>query len=419
MLLVLDNAASSGQVAPLLPGDAECLVLVTSRRHLGDLPGAVTPVLLDVLTSAQAAQMFTRLAPRAAGSPGEVAEVVQLAGLLPLAISLLARLFARHQSWALADLAAETRASLLTLAAEHESIAAAFEMSYRHLDTARQQMFRLLGLHPGATIEAYAAAALAGASLNEAAGLLDSLHGEGLLTEVGHRRYGMHDLLRCYARDHATAAPADSSQRAVERLLDYYQHTAGAAEALLARQSRARPATTAAPAAVPRLPDRERALAWARAERGNLLACLDHATRAGQHARVVALTAALTAAVATLLRQDGPWADAITRHDTAVRAARQLGDQQGEAGAHSDLGTVRRLTADCRGAAAAAEAALAIYRDLNDRQGQSDVLSALGALWRMTGDYPGAAEAAEEKVWNSGRCLPFGQTARVSSRSVI
>ena len=280
MLLVLDNAASSGQVAPLLPGDAECLVLVTSRRHLGDLPGAVTPVLLDVLTAAQAAQMFTRLAPRAAGSPAEVAEVVQLAGFLPLAISLMARLFARHQSWALADLAAETRASLLTLAAEHESIAAAFEMSYRHLDTARQQMFCLLGLHPGATIEAYAAAALAGASLNEASGLLDSLHGEGLLTEVGHRRYGMHDLLRRYARDHAAAALADSSQRAVERLLDYYQHTAAAAEALLARQSRARPADPAAPAAVPRLPDRERALAWARAERGNLLACLDQATRA-------------------------------------------------------------------------------------------------------------------------------------------
>jgi hypothetical protein len=63
--------------------DGECLVLVTSRRDLGHLPGAVTPVLLDVLTPAQAAQMFTGLAPRAAGSPGEVAEVVRLAGFQP------------------------------------------------------------------------------------------------------------------------------------------------------------------------------------------------------------------------------------------------------------------------------------------------------------------------------------------------
>ena len=51
-VLVFDNAASSDQVGPLLPGAAGCLVLVTSRRHLGDLPGAVTPVPLDVLPPA-------------------------------------------------------------------------------------------------------------------------------------------------------------------------------------------------------------------------------------------------------------------------------------------------------------------------------------------------------------------------------
>jgi transcriptional regulator with XRE-family HTH domain len=283
MLLMLDNAASSGQVAPLLPGDGECLVLVTSRRHLGDLPGAVTPVLLDVLTPEQAADMFTRLAPRAAGSPGEVAEVAELAGFLPLAISLLARLFARHRSWTLADLAAETRARLLTLTAEHENIAAAFEMSYRHLDPARQRFFCLLGLHPGASFEPYAAAALAGTGLDEAAGLLDGLHGEGLLTETGHRRYGMHDLLRRYARDHAAVGLADSSQRAVERLMDYYQYTAARADALIALHTQPGPPPSA-PAgllAAPDLEDEDQALAWARAERASLLACLDHATHAG------------------------------------------------------------------------------------------------------------------------------------------
>jgi hypothetical protein len=244
-LLVLDNAASSSQVAPLLPGDGGCLVLVTSRRHLGDLPGAVTPVLLDVLPPSQAAEMFTRLAPRALGSPGEVAEVVELAGFLPLAISLLARLFTRHRSWTLADLAAETRESLLTLTAEHKSVAAAFEVSYRHLEPAQQQCFCLLGLHPGAITDAYAAAALAGTSLNLVGGLLDTLHGEGLLAEAGHRRYGMHDLLRRYARDHAAAVPAAISQQAVERLLDYYQLAAARADAVMARQPQPGPACAA------------------------------------------------------------------------------------------------------------------------------------------------------------------------------
>jgi hypothetical protein len=49
-LLVLDNAVSSRQVTPLLPGDGSCLVQVTSRRHLGDLQGAVQPLRLEILS---------------------------------------------------------------------------------------------------------------------------------------------------------------------------------------------------------------------------------------------------------------------------------------------------------------------------------------------------------------------------------
>ena len=393
-LLVLDNAASSGQVAPLLPGDGGCLVLVTSRRHLGDLPGAVAPVLLDVPTPAQAAEMFTRLAPRAAGSPGEVAEVVRLAGFLPLAISLLARLFARHQSWTLADLAAETRASLLTLTAEHESVAAAFEVSYRHLDPALQRMFCLLGLHPGAAIEAYAAAALAGTGPAGAAGLLDALHGEGLLTETGHRRYGLHDLLRRYARDHA--AGMSGSGQAVEWLLDYYQHTAARADALITvyTQPGPPPPLPAELLAAPDLQDANQALAWVRADRASLLACLDAAARAGQDARVIALTAG----IAGLLRLDGPFPNAVTRHTAAAQAASRLDDRLGQANALTDLGSVRWRMGDYPGAAQALEQALGIYRDIGNRLGQANALLNLGNTQQKTGDYPGAAQALEQAL---------------------
>ena len=93
-------------------------------------------------------------------------------------------------------------------------------------------------------------------------------------------------------------------------------------------------------------------LAWARAKRASLLACLDHATGTGQHARVIALTAG----VAGLLRRDGPWASAITRHTAAVHAARRLGDRLGQANALGELGVAQRMTGDYPATAPAAGA---------------------------------------------------------------
>ena len=393
-LLVLDNAASSEQVVPLLPGDGNCLVLVTSRRHLGDLPGAV-PVMLDALQPDEAAEMFRKLAPRASRDPAaEVVRLAELAGFLPLAISLLARVYLRHPSWAISDLARETEASLLTLTAEAGSIAAAFGVSYRSLTASQQEFFRVLGMHPGTTIDPYAAAALANIPVPEADRLLDALFGEGLLTEPGYRRYGMHDLIRAYSRHCITGDPIAGSAQMLARLLDYYQHTAARAEARLARQTRVQPGPAAgvtAPAAAPELADRMQALAWIRAERGNLLACLDHATHTSDYVRVVALTSAMAA----LLRQDGPWGSAITRHETAIITAQRLADRPGEASALIDLGTLLHLTGDVAGAVAALDQALGIFDTLGDRLGQANALTNLGELRRRIDDYPGATAALE------------------------
>jgi tetratricopeptide (TPR) repeat protein len=413
-LLVLDNAASSGQVAPLLPGDEGCLVLVTSRRHLGDLPGTVAPVLLDALSPPQAQLMFTRLAPRASASPADVAEAVRLAGFLPLAISLLARVFARHPAWTVADLAAETRDGLLTLTAEDDSVAAAFGVSYRYLEPPLRRLFRLLGLHPGTTTDAYAAAALAGTSLAEAAVMLDRLHGEGLLTETGHRRYGMHDLLRRYAREHA--ADVEESRHALERLLDYYQRAASLAEACLARQFRPGPLTAAESPAVPDVDSYERALAWARAERASLLACLDYAAGMGEHTRVVALTAAL----AGLLRHDGPWTEARTRHTAAIQAARHLGDQPGEANARYNLGVIDALTGQYGEAASSLARALELTQAVHDLPLQARVLSEIGRVQYMGSQY-GKAAASLASALDISRVLhdPLGEASALNELGVV
>jgi tetratricopeptide (TPR) repeat protein/transcriptional regulator with XRE-family HTH domain len=401
LLLVLDDAAGSEQVLPLLPGSGGSLVLVTSRRHLSALEDA-TAVSLDTLAAEEAAGLLVRLTGRAGLRPDDpaVSELTRLCGFLPLAIGMVARQLHHHPAWTAAGRAAELAAAvdrLELMATENLSVAAAFNLSYADLTGDQQRLFRRLGLHPGADIDAYAAAALDRTDLSAARRGLEALYDQYLLTEPAHGRYRLHDLIREHARALVGRVDPDRDRDdAIIRLLDYYQHAAARADALIARQGRPRPAPAdgAIPAAVPALTDQEQALAWARAERAGLLACLDHAAGTGQHARVTALTAAL----AGLLRHDGPWAEAITRHTAAVQAARQLGDRLGEANALSDLGVVQRLTGDYPAATQFLEQALGIYRDLSDRLGQANALRELGAVRWLTGDYPAAAQFLEQAL---------------------
>ncbi|WP_162907302.1 tetratricopeptide repeat protein [Allorhizocola rhizosphaerae] len=396
LLLVLDNAASSQQVAPLLPGSASSLVLVTSRRSLGDIPSAV-PLPLDILTPDEAITMFMRLAPHAATNRDAMAELVRACGYLPLAVSITASLFLRHRSWTLGDLLREVRGSggPLTFTAENRTVAAVFDLSYQNLHANRQRLFRLLGLHPGIDIDPYAAAALAGIPLEEAQQHLDGLYADHLLDEPVYRRYRMHDLIRAHANTLTiTVDPANVRQEAIGRLLGFYQHTAICADTHLARYPRTASAVAAAPLAAPEFTTWEQAEAWLRAEQANLLACIHHTTTTGQHAHTVALTAG----IAGLLRADGPWTQAIQLHDAAAAAARQLGDQHAEADALHDLGAARRLTGDYPAAAELCQKALDLYRALGDRLGQAHALNELGIVRRLTGDYPAAAELCQRAL---------------------
>ena len=399
LLLVLDDAASSEQVRPLLPGAGGSLVLVTSRRHLSALEDA-TAVSLDTLPPGQAATLLVRLAGRAGLSPAApaVAEITRLCGYLPLAIGMVARQLHHHPAWSVTGRAAELAAArdrLELMATENLSVAAAFDLSYADLTGDQQRLFRRLGLHPGAEVDGYTAAALDGTGLAAARRGLEGLYDQYLLSEPAAGRYRMHDLIREHARALAGRADADRDQ-ATERLLEYYQYTAARADALITRQARPAPAAAegSVPAAVPTLANRVQALAWARAERPSLIATLDYATATGQHARVIGLTAGLAA----LLQSDGPWAEAITRHQAAIQAARHLGDWLGQANALHDLGDVRRLTDDYPAAAQAQEQALGLYRDLGDRLGQANALHDLGVVQSITGDYPAAAQAQEQAL---------------------
>ena len=398
LLLVLDDALSSEQVLPLLPGAGGSLILVTSRRHLTALEDA-TAISLDTLASGEAAALFVRLAARPGLSADDTAvgEIVGLCGYLPLAIGMLARQLHHHPAWSLAGRAAELAAErdrLEPMATENASVAAAFDLSYQDLAPAQQLLFRQLALHPGTEFDGYAAAALAGTDLAVARRSLGILYDQYLLSEVALGRYRMHDLIRQHARTLADRIDADHDhERAISRMLDYYQHTAALAESLIARRTVPAFAGTTSTSA-PALDGREQALAWARAERATLLACLDYAATTDQHARVIALTTGL----AGLLRHDGPWTEALTRHSAALRAAQYLGDRLGQANVLTDLGRFRVLTDDFAGAARDLIEALDIYQDVGNQLGQANALNNLGDMRRLIGEYPAAARDLEEAL---------------------
>ena len=332
VLLVLDDAAGSDQVRPLMPGVAGCLVLVTSRRRLTALEEA-TAISLGTLAPGEAADLFVRLAHRPGLKPADaaVAEVTALCGYLPLAIRLVAAGLRHHLAWTVTELAAElatVRNRLLTMQAEDVSVAAAFDLSYQDLTADQQRLFRRLGLHPGADIDAYAAAALDGASLPATHRHLGELYDQNLIGEPARGRYRLHDLLREYARARAVDdGPADN-QAAIGRLLDYYLHTA----VIAGRHITWRPSIVVPPppGPVPAGPEfctEEEAIAWLGTERANLHACVDYA--AAHECLVHAVR--IPVAMSSFLHTQGHWNEAVTLGQTALAAAHTARDRYGQA----------------------------------------------------------------------------------------
>jgi tetratricopeptide (TPR) repeat protein len=388
-LIVLDNAADEAQVRPLIPGDAGCLVLVTSRRKLKALDDAHV-VAVDVLPEPDAVALLRTVAGPGRVSAGDqaAAEVAGLCGRLPLALRIAGALLRNRPAWTLTHLAARLRAAQGGLGAFSDGdrdLAAVFGLSDQGLNDDQRRLFRYLGLVPGPELDAYAAAALAGTGPAAAERLLQELVDHNLLLEPAPGRYAMHDLIRAHTSNLAAHYPAGEREAALGRLLGYYQHTALRADARIARYAHPGPPGPG-PGHAPDLPDADAALAWLRAERANLSACLRHAIDGRFDERTLALSAWL----ANLLRIDGPWPTAKAVQAAAIGAAERLGDRSAQARALTELGNLHGLTDDYPGAEASLRAALELHRETGDKAGQAYALTELAYVQRLSDDRPGA-----------------------------
>jgi tetratricopeptide (TPR) repeat protein len=399
ILLLLDDATGHEQVRPLLPGTAGSLVLVTSRRRLTALDDTAV-ITLDPLPPAQAAALLARLAARAGigATDPAVGDLARLGGYLPLAIGMLASQLRHHPTWTAADLAtglAGARDRLAVMRAENLSVAAAFGLSHADLAPGPQRLFRRLGLVPGPSIDAYAAAALDGTTLDAARRHLGELYDQHLAAEPAPGRYQLHDLLREHARVLAAADSPAESDAAAGRLLDYYLHTALAAARHFPSWGSYRHPSAGRPAAdAPDLSTPGQAATWLDAERANLHAAAEYAA---SQARPLHATG-IPAAVSGFLAARGYWDQSATLHRSALAAARRAGDRRGEADTLAELGSLQEKNGDYPAAAATVAQVLAIYRDLGDLPGQANALTQLGLLHMETGDYPAAAASHQQAL---------------------
>lgn len=407
ILVVLDNAASVGQVRPLLPGADGCLALITSRSRLSGLVArdGAHRVTLDVFPEPEAIQLLraTTDGYRTGDKDGEIAELARLCARLPLALRIAAERAAARPHMPLTALIQDLRdeSSLWDVLSseddeEADAVRTVFAWSYRALSPDAARMFRLLGVHPGPGFGTDAAAALADVFVAQARQLLDVLVGAHLLEQVGNDRYQFHDLLRAYANDQAGHEEAlEDRLAALRRCCSWYLYTMDAARSALGDIILAGPNL---------LPDNEaqalsfaspeQALSWFETEADNLIMASQKASVEGLYE--IAWQLSVVTFVSYVVRR--PYSNWLPVGLNALICARRIGDRLGEASTLIALGTSYRFLRRTPEAIESDQLARAVARDIGDRELEALALRELGLAQIVGRHFDAAHESLDQEL---------------------
>jgi len=404
MLVVLDNARDASQVRPLLPANPACLVVVTSRSQLPGLLAAdeARPLPLDVLSSTDAAEMLSRRlgAARLAADPQAAGELTELCARLPLALAIVAARAAASPALGLDDLAGDLRVTARRLDAldtgeAATSLRAVFSWSYQLLSDPAARLFRLLGLHPGPDFTAAAVASLAAVRPDESRTLLRELAWCNLVTEHAKGRFALHDMLRAYAAEQASAREGRAECRAaLRRLLDHYLGTCLIVAHLMDPTRNAITPPSPPPGVLPEEPESyQEAWDWLESEFRVLLAAISQAA----HSEFESHAWQISWSMEPFFSRQGRWHDMIDAQQTALQAAVCSDDVVGQAHAHAGLGKAYALA----GSADVAEAQLSLALDLfrripGDRAAEARAHIAMGSAYGRQGRFRDARRHAEQ-----------------------
>ncbi|KAB2339999.1 ATP-binding protein [Actinomadura rudentiformis] len=433
LLIVLDDAAGSQQVYPLLPGSSSCVVVVTARDDLAGLVarGHARMIPLDLMPASEAVELVRTVAghERMDAEPEATTELVRICARLPLALSVAAANLATRPQQSVADtvaaLAKGDRLSNLTLGRDlDDAVGAAFDLSYRGLRPDLVATFRLLGLVEGPTFTPEAIGALCAVTPDAALSMLNDLEASNLVQAVSSGRYQLHELLREYARGRAEAEDDRLvREAALQRLATWYLTRAQQAGRFLDRYRRTIGQELAAPPVDVDPAERTRQLEWFNAEYRNLIEIV----RQTSQLRWDGLTIGLADAVydyfelrrychenievhrlglegaerrghipsqffmhhhlAVAFREMGQVREAFAEADVACRLSRQVRDSYGEGVALDNIARIHLHLSEYREALAVTRVALAIRQKIEDRHGEATTLDTMARGYQGLSEY--------------------------------
>ncbi|QKW10264.1 tetratricopeptide repeat protein [Streptomyces sp. NA04227] len=425
-LLVLDDAASSAQVRPLLPGTGGSAVLVSSRRRMPGLPAHHCPLVLMTREDARALLGAIVGSERLRAESTDADRVLDGCGSLPLAVRIAGSRLANRPGWSigtLADCLDDERGRLDQLRTGDMEVRAGAELSYRYLPGPAATAFRAFGDLTEETVPGWLVAAAAGLA-DDAAGVLETLLDEHLVETVGAdrlglQRYRMHDLLRCCARE--LADREDSGVRLRRRLrvtdsLISLARTANSAMPTHFLGILGRPETPSGPAAAVAPRVRAAPLEWFESERRILVGGVESALRLGLVSRAADLAIELAGffdlrfayddwlrthqlvvdamespadvRAAALLRNLGQlhfyqdrYTKALASFDRSRAVFASLGHPSGEATATVGAGSVYRVRDELDAALRLFTEALHLFGAAGDRHGEAVACNAIASVW--------------------------------------
>ena len=394
VLIVLDDADSVNQVLPVIPGTADCAVIITSRCPLSGLHGAHHFEVRD-LDEQTSVELLARIIgmERVQAEQASAMAIARLCGCLPLALRIVAAKLATRTHWRLEKMVrrmTNDERRLDELALGGIGIRATLMLSCNGLSRRARQLFLRLSLLGTADFASWVSAPLLDLDVGTGADVLDTLI-EARLVEVqvsedGSPRFRLHDLVRIYALERLTAEePIAERLCALERLLRCWLSLAAEAH----RRSYGGDYAVLHGCA-PRWPlpgelvDEllESPMNWFRTEHAGLVSAIMQAARAGFDE----LCWELAVTSVTLFESEHHVDDWQKTHEAALNVTRQMSNLRGEAAVLCSLGTLAvGMRPDEAGRYL--ESALTIFEQIGDAHGRALALGLLAYADRQTGRY--------------------------------